>query len=303
MSDLDQQRRFFAEELEAVCRLRTPELVDAFAVVAREQFLPPGPWTVMADTDVMGMAAAFSGKAAPGGGGGLRTQTTPDAHPRRVYHNIAVAIDPARQLFNGQPGTLAMWLDALGLAPGSRVLHIGCGLGYYTAVMAQCVGSTGRIVAFEVDETLAVAARRNLASLPWVDARHGDGSAPLDEPFDAIMINAGVTHPLDVWLDALVPGGRMILPITADMAAMGSTLGKGLVILLTHEESALAARVMSVVAVYSAIGLRDPKVNERVALALMTGPGKWSAVRRLRRDAHDPSPSCWLHAATSCFSQ
>jgi hypothetical protein len=53
MIDMRVRRRFFAEELEAVCRLRSPALVDAFAAVPREQFLPPGPWMVMADSDVM----------------------------------------------------------------------------------------------------------------------------------------------------------------------------------------------------------------------------------------------------------
>jgi hypothetical protein len=43
MMDLDLRRRFFAEEIEAVCRLRSTALVDAFATVARERFLRPGP--------------------------------------------------------------------------------------------------------------------------------------------------------------------------------------------------------------------------------------------------------------------
>src|SRR5436309_10813117 len=147
MTTLDLRRRFFAEELEAVCKLRSPHLVDAFATVPREQFLGPGPWMVLAESPSMPGAASFSAA-------GLNLRTTPDADPGRVYHNIAVAIDPARQLFNGQPGTLAVWLDALDLAPGARVLHVGAGLGYYTAIMAQAVGPSGRVVAFEVDETL-----------------------------------------------------------------------------------------------------------------------------------------------------
>ena len=84
MTDLDLRRRFFAEELEAVCTLRTPGLVEAFAQVPRDRFLPPGPWTVLADSDVTP-------------GAGFRTRTTPDADPARVPPNIAVAIDPARQ--------------------------------------------------------------------------------------------------------------------------------------------------------------------------------------------------------------
>jgi len=132
--DLALRRRFYAEEIEAVARLRSAALVDALATVPREQFLGPGPWTVLADIDFTGTGPA-------------KHRETPDADPARVYHNIGIAIDPARQLFNGQPATLAPWIDALGLTPGARVLHIGAGLGYYTAIMAQCVGPNGLVAA------------------------------------------------------------------------------------------------------------------------------------------------------------
>lgn len=291
MMPLDLRRLFYAEELEAVSRLRSRSLVDAFATVPRERFLRPGPWTILGDAGESFMMGA-----------GVRTRTTPDADPGRVYHNIAIAIDPARQLFNGQPGTLSVWIDALDLAPGARVLHVGSGLGYYTAVMAACVGPTGRVVAYEVDAVLAAEARANLASTSWVDARHGDGSQ-VDGPFDAILVNAGVTHPLDAWLDALAPGGRIMLPLTAAMPAMGATIGKGIVMLIRLEPSGeWSARVQTVVAVYSAIGLRDETMNEQVGKALGAGLARWMAVTRLRRDAHEPAATCWLHGSTSCFS-
>ena len=182
-------------------------------------------------------------------------------------------------------------------------MHVGCGLGYYTAVMAHCVGQTGHVLAFEIDETLAAEAQRNLTAQPWVEVRHGDASQPLDRPIDAILVNAGVTHPLDTWLDALMPGGRMILPLTSEMPATGSTIGKGLVVLLTSNGSAAwPARVLSIVAVYSAAGIRDHAFNDKLGKALMSGPTQWRAVTRMRRDAHDASPSCWLHGDTFCFS-
>jgi protein-L-isoaspartate(D-aspartate) O-methyltransferase len=293
MMDLELRRRFFAEELQAVCNFRSPGLVDAFAAVPRERFLAPGPWTVLGDAGDGFMM-----------GGPPKHRTTPDGDPAHVYHNVAIAIDAQRQLFNGQPGTLAVYIDVLDLAPGKRVLHVGCGLGYYTAVMAQAVGSTGRVVAFEVDEPLASAARRNLASMPWVDVRHGDASGALDGAFDAMLVNAGVTHPLDTWLDALAVGGRMILPITGTIPPMGPTIGKGLSWLLTKEDDVrLATRPVGVVAIYSAIGLRDETLNARVGKALMGGPMQWAAVKHLRRDPHDESSSCWLHGPTWCWAR
>jgi protein-L-isoaspartate(D-aspartate) O-methyltransferase len=290
--DLDLRRRFFAEELEAVAKLRSTRLVDAFATVPRERFLPGGPWTILSDSGESYMT-----------GYGIRMRPTADADAARVYHNIAVAIDPERQLFNGQPGTLGIWIDMLELAPGMHVLHVGAGLGYYTAVMAECVGPTGRVIAYEVDEALARGASRNLATYPAVDLRHGDGSSAFDEQFDAILVNAGVTHPLNSWLDALAAGGRMLMPLTATMPALASTLGKGVVVLVTNcPRDAMTARIVTIVAVYSAVGIRDAQLNDRIGKALIAGPAQWQAVKRLRRDPHDADRCCWLHLDTCCFS-
>ena len=87
------------------------------------------------------------------------------------------------------------------------------------------------------------------------------------------------------------------------MAAMGPTIGKGLVILLTADAAGgCAARVISIVAIYSAEGVLNEALNERIGKALMSGPARWQAVTRLRRDTHEPSPQCWLHAPTWCLT-
>ena len=282
--DVAQHRQFFADELDAVCAFQTPGLASAFADVARERFLPPGPWDVLSMSDYTPCAAP-----AP--------RPTADADPRRVYHNIGIAIDRSRSLFNGHPGTLASWIDTLGLAPGTRVLHIGTGLGYYTAIMAHVVGPSGRVVGIEVDEPLAVAARANLASMPWVDVRHGDGASLGGDTFDAILVNAGVTHPLDEWLDALPVGGRLVLPLTV---AMAPTLGKGFMMLLTRlVDGSCAVKPFGVVAVYSALGLRDVALNAALGEAMRKQP--WPPVTRLRRDEHQPTTTCWLHGPRCCF--
>ena len=284
----DLRRRFYAEEIEAVGKLRSRALVEALATVPREEFLGPGPWTVVAETDVTGMKPS-------------RMRATPDADPARVYHNIAVAIDASRTLFNGQPATIASWIDALELVPGARVLHVGAGTGYYTAVMAHCVGASGRVLALEADAALADRARANLSSTPWVEVRAAAAAEPCGETFDAVLVNAGMTHPLDAWLDALTPGGRMILPLTASMPAMG-TIGKGFVFLLQRDGEAFAARETGFVAIYSAVGIRDESLNAALGQALMGGAQRAHTVTRLRRDTHDADAACWLHTAAFCLS-
>jgi protein-L-isoaspartate(D-aspartate) O-methyltransferase len=284
MIDLSAQRRFYAEEIQMAANLRSPAIVEALAAVPREQFLPPGPWTIRSDADLLG-----------------GPRQTPDAHPRHVYHNIAIAIDPGRTLFNGVPGLLSMAIDSLDLRPGSRVLHLGTGTGYYTAVMAFCVGPQGHVLGLEVDPQLAEATRRNLTGMAWVDVRQGDGSTPLDESFDAILINAGVTHPQATWLDALAPGGRMVLPLTASTPGMGN-IGKGLLIHITRPAAGdtFPTRVVTFVAIFSAQGLRDETLNAEIGQALGRQP--FPRLTTLRRDSHEPSAGCWLHAPGFCFS-
>jgi protein-L-isoaspartate(D-aspartate) O-methyltransferase len=285
MIDMSARRRFFAEEIEAIAGLRNARLVDALATIPRERFLRAGPWTVRSEADF----------AAP-------PRQTPDADPRHVCHNLVVAIDPARQLYNGTPSLISMAIDALGLSEGRRALHIGAGLGYYTALIAHCVGADGHVTAIEVDEGLAREAHANVSDMPWVDLRHGDASERLAGPFDAILVNAGVTHPLDWWLDALAPGGRMVLPITGTMKAMGPTIGKGLLTLVTkRDEAAFDVRAVTFVAIYSAVGIRDEARGEELGKAMARMP--FPPLKRLRRDKHDPIDTCWLHSEGCCLSR
>lgn len=293
-TDLHAYRRFFAEEIQMASNLKTSALVEALAAVPREQFLPPGPWVVRGDADFM----------AP-------LRKTPSDDPRFVYHNIAVGIDPSRMLFNGAPGLLCTGIDALDLAPGKRVLHIGTGAGYYTAVMAHAVGPTGRVVGIEVDAELARRAADNLSTMPWVEVHHGDGSAPVAGPFDAILINAGVTHPESHWLEALAPGGRinvsltvaMDLPFVTDPAgSAASNIGKGFMILMTRAEDprVMAARLVTFVAIYSALGLRDAVTNAELGAAMSRLA--FPPLKSFRRDGHDADATCWCHTSHGCWS-
>ena len=281
--DLHQQRRFYAEEIKTAANLRTASLVEALAHVPREKFLPPGPWLIRSEIDY---------------GGGPRQ--TFDADPRQVYHNVAIAIDPGRQLFNGAPSLVCICIDALALGAGARVLHVGCGTGYYSALIAHAVGQSGSVVAFEIDESLAERARRNLQETAWIEVRHGNGTDVPRESFDAIFVNAGVTHPHERWLDALKSGGRLLVPLTFTARGMGP-IGKGVMALLTRDGEAWPARVVTMTAIYSALEVRDDALNDRIREAFMKG---WMPeFTRMRRDPHDPSPACWLHSDTFCFSK
>jgi SAM-dependent methyltransferase len=79
-------------------------------------------------------------------------------------------------------------------------LHLGCGTGYYTAVVAELVWPTGKVTAIEIDAGLAEKARAALKTWPQITVSNADGATLSFEPADLIVASAGATHPLSSWL-------------------------------------------------------------------------------------------------------
>ena len=278
-------RQFYAEEIRAVANIRSEALIKAFAMVPREAFLGAGPWQIASPDIVTGL---------------VNYRTTEDADPRHLYHNVLVAIDPSRNLNNGQPGTLALFIDSLELKEGERVLHVGCGVGYYTAIIAEVVGPGGHVTAVEVDGDLAERARNNLAYLSQVRVLHSNGAAYTPGATDAIFINAGATHPQSAWLDGLAVGGRLLFPLTFSKEPAESGAGFMLKVTRESEGQQYAAQFVSPVSIYPCIGARDEQMNTKLRESFMRG--NWAAVKLLRRDTHEPSNTCWFHGSDFCLS-
>jgi len=283
-------RQFFAEEIRAVANIQTEALVKAFAKVPREHFLGSGPWQI-ASPDARG--SSMGGMTI-----GMSYRLTDDADPRHLYHNVLIAIDPSRQLNNGHPSTLASWLDALELKEGGRALHVGCGVGYYTAIIAEVVGPNGHVTGIEIDPELASRAHKNLAHLDHVEVLQADGGEYSAQPADAIFINAGATYMRSAWLDNLRPGGRLLLPLT--FAADPDANGMGFMLKVIYERQSYTARFLSPVMIFPCIGSRDEESNQRLRDALKSGT--WGSVQSLRREPHEPSDICWLHGDGFCLS-
>jgi protein-L-isoaspartate(D-aspartate) O-methyltransferase len=279
-ADLEAVRRGYAEKLRAAAKLRSKALVEALARVPRERFLGPGPWLIV-------------DRVTPEG---LRYISTPDADPKHVYADVLIAIDAGRGLNNGQPSGLASWIDALDLKAGEQAVHIGCGTGYYTAIMAEIVGRRGYVAGVEIDPELAQRAADNLSYLPQAhvfagaEVRLEPGSA------DVVFVNAGVTHPLPQWLDVLDIGGRLLIPLTASNGPEG--FGAGGMFLIRRTPAGFSAECVSGVAIFPCVGVRDSSLN----LELWKRRGTERQVHSLRRDLHPQDTTCWLHTPYGCFS-
>jgi protein-L-isoaspartate(D-aspartate) O-methyltransferase len=285
MADIDIVRRAYAKQIMAAAGVESRALEEAFARVPREDFLGPGPWQIW----------RF----------GRGYCATPSADPVYLYTNDLVAIDPARQINNGEPSFHATLMAALTPAAGEHVVHIGTGTGYYTAILAELVRAAGRVTGIEYDPSLSDRAARNLARYPNITVLTGDGARMAFDPADGIYVNAGATRPIEGWLDGLTEGGRLILPLTTDdnrpKAEMPGGTRRGGVLKVVRYGSRYAARFISSVMIFPCAGARDA-ASERLLAAAMEGGGA-DTVRSLRRDAHDRERSCWLHADGWCLSQ
>lgn len=272
-AELSTIRHRFAEDVCFVAGSTSERIRAAFATVAREDFLGPGPWHIVH----------------PLGG----YWTTADDDPRHVYHNVVIAIDRTRGLNNGEPSLWARYFDALELAPGAAVLHVGCGTGYYSAILSEIVGPDGRVLAVEIDKELASRARDALGRYRRIDVRHADGSSLSEREMDAVIISAGATHVLPQWLDALSEGGRLAVPLTTDRRG-------GLTLLVTRRGERYAARSIGWIGIFSCAGGRNAEAEARLAAAI--GKGHMDMIQSLRRDSHAADGACWLHGPETCVS-
>lgn len=113
-----------------------------------------------------------------------------------------------------QPYIVALMSEAAALQPGDRVLEVGTGCGYQTAVLAA-LGA--EVYTIEILPELAARAREALASMSYqVEARTGDGYGgwPEAAPFDAIVVTAAPAEIPPPLLNQLAAGGgRMVIPV------------------------------------------------------------------------------------------
>jgi protein-L-isoaspartate(D-aspartate) O-methyltransferase len=117
-----------------------------------------------------------------------------------------------------QPYIVAYMTEALGLQGGERVLEVGTGSGYQTAVLAEIAREVWTV---EIVESLALQARSILDSLGYANIHYrvGDGSGgwPEAAPFDAVIVTAAAARMPESLEGQLGPGGRMIVPVGTDL--------------------------------------------------------------------------------------
>jgi protein-L-isoaspartate(D-aspartate) O-methyltransferase len=274
--ELDIIRAAYAKQILAAANVVDARLQVAFSETRREDFLGPGPWPILR---------------------GFRNYVqTPDADPVYLYTDDLVGILPDRRINNGQPSLHAHLIHYAAPISGDRVVHIGTGTGYYTAILAHMAGPSGRVMGIEFEPELALRAKTCLAPCPTISIVEGDGTTIAFDDADVIYVNAGGTRPIESWLDRLADGGRLILPLTSDKGfgarSPEQIASAGAVFRIERRGEDYLAKWISPVAIFPCVGNRD-EASER-PLADAFAKGGWEKVTRLCRNQRIAEEKCWI---------
>jgi len=141
-----------------------------------------------------------------------REKFVDEAFEHKVWENTALPIGSGQTI--SQPYMVARMTELLALTPESRVLEIGTGSGYQTAILANLVE---HVCSVERIKSLQWHARRRLKQLDLhnISTRHGDGwqGWKAKAPFDAIIVTAAPSEIPGALLEQLADGGIMVLPV------------------------------------------------------------------------------------------
>ena len=166
--------------------LRTASIIDAFQKIKREDFLPE---------DMKNLASI----------------------------NEALPIGDGQTI--SQPLVVVFMLEHLQPQKGQRILDIGAGSGWTTALLAEIVGEKGRVIGIEIVERLREFGERNIRKYDFIESgivkfMQGDGRKGYIEeaPFDRILCSASVQKEIPkAWKDQLKVGGIMVTPVNSSI--------------------------------------------------------------------------------------
>lgn len=153
-------------------------------------------------------------------------EATPRADflPRRARRRASFdgPLQIGRGQTNSQPRTVENMLRLLDVRPGQKVLDVGAGSGWTTALLAYLVGENGSVLGLELEPELVKFGSENLAATgrPWASievARPGVLGDPDRAPYDRILVSAEPTKLPQELVEQLADRGRMVIPVAGVM--------------------------------------------------------------------------------------
>jgi protein-L-isoaspartate(D-aspartate) O-methyltransferase len=157
-----------------------------------------------------------------------RSDFLPDAVRANAYHDIPLTIGYGQT--NSQPSTVTFMLELLRPAAGQRILDVGSGSGWTTALLSSAVGKTGRVTALERIPELLEMGRLNVEKYGFLSEGRtrmllGDGwkGFPPEAPYDRILVSAMADRIPDALAVQLEIGGILVVPVFNDICRIIKT--------------------------------------------------------------------------------
>lgn len=144
-----------------------------------------------------------------------RADFVPSEEGAYTYLDTALPIGYGQTI--SQPYTVAFMLELLSPREGEKILDVGSGSGWTTALLARIVGEKGKVIGVEVVPELVVSGQRNLAKYGFshthIEQSSGELGCPKHAPYDKILVSAtGAEVPHEL-IEQLKVGGVMVLPV------------------------------------------------------------------------------------------
>ena len=151
----------------------------------------------------------------------------PERERRRAAYDGPLPIGHGQT--NSQPATVEAMLRLLDVQTGQKVLDVGCGSGWTTALLAHLTGPTGRVLGVELEPDLVDFGRDNLdrAGVPWAsifEAAPGVLGLPDAAPFHRILVSAMARALPDELVSQLHTGGVMVAPVDGTMLRVSCSM-------------------------------------------------------------------------------
>ncbi|MFH0714445.1 MAG: protein-L-isoaspartate(D-aspartate) O-methyltransferase [Candidatus Diapherotrites archaeon] len=178
MKDFEEQRAQMVFHLQQSGAAHSPEILNAFSRVKRENFFSP-------------------------------------EFLQYAYADDAFSIGLGQTI--SQPTTIAIMLELLQVREGEKVLEVGSGSGYVCALLAHLAGPSGKVFGVEWLKELFDNAQRNLLAekITGVELKQGDGGEGWKEkaPFDCILVSCACPFVPKPLIEQLKEGGRIVAPV------------------------------------------------------------------------------------------
>src|SRR3990167_6014166 len=142
-----------------------------------------------------------------------------DVDREEIYSDFPLPIGQEQTI--SQPTTVAIMMEMLQPRVGNKILDVGSGSGWTTALLAQVVGERGRVCGVELVPDLARFGRDNIAKyhVPWAQIAQADHALgmPREAPFDRILVSASGDEISQTLIDQLKGGGVMVVPVKTSL--------------------------------------------------------------------------------------